>query len=593
MKNLLTMTFAVALVLVVSATGLWAGGSTEEEPAAAMETEMVEEAGPEYGGTITMMDAYLGRFPPTEWDPAEFVWPLMVYVEHFEQLLGGDWQNRGPRGTNEWPFNVRSGPPNDFLSGVLAESWSTPDATTVIFNIRRGVMWHEAPGVMASRELTAEDVAYHWTRTLASDKAWTIYDAVESVTATDEYTVEFKLASYTPDWMLLIGRGHLPTWIASPPELVEAGPSDWRNHRGVGTGPFLLDDFVEGTSVSYVRNDNYWQTETIDGKEYEIPFIDRLVKILTPDRAAQIAALRTGRLDQLNVVGAQYVQSLQNTNPEIKLIGRPAGGSYLIGMRLDTAPFDDPKVRKAMSMAIDRQGFIANIWGGAGEILNFPAPSNLPETVYTPLEKLPESIREQLEYNPERARQLLAEAGLADGFEATLQGYAIEPWEDIASLLVAFWADIGVDVSIDLIEKTTMDAMFTAKEHGPLSMFTVGGGVDALGVIQGRYIEPLIYNTPMFEHHPEYAEIRERWQQAYDTRDLVEKYKLTKELNQEALSTVAFALLPTPYVYLGIWPWVENHYGELAPAAGTGGVGPVMSRVWINSALKQELVGGQ
>ena len=48
-------------------------------------------AEPEYGGTITMMDAYNGRFPPTEWDAAEFVWPLMVYLEHFEQLLGGDW----------------------------------------------------------------------------------------------------------------------------------------------------------------------------------------------------------------------------------------------------------------------------------------------------------------------------------------------------------------------------------------------------------------------------------------------------------------------------------------------------------------------
>ena len=128
-------------------------------------------------------------------------------------------------------------------------------------------------------------------------------------------------------------------------------------------------------------------------------------------------------------------------------------------MRRDVKPFDDLRVRRAMSMAIDRDGFINAIQGGKGEILNAEIHAGHSETYYTPLEKLPQSVRENFEYNPERARQLLAEAGYPNGFETTIQAYSREPERDVVSFLAAMWKDIGIDVKIDLQDSTTMDGL--------------------------------------------------------------------------------------------------------------------------------------
>ncbi len=121
-------------------------------------------AEPQYGGSITFLDGYGGRFPPTQWDPAKGVWTVGVYVEpYYETLLATDFVKNGPRGTNEYPSYHSQGAIEELLTGRLAESWSVPDETTLIFKLREGIMWQAKPGVMESRELTAEDVAYSFT----------------------------------------------------------------------------------------------------------------------------------------------------------------------------------------------------------------------------------------------------------------------------------------------------------------------------------------------------------------------------------------------------------------------------------------------
>ena len=131
-------------------------------------------------------------------------------------------------------------------------------------------------------------------------------------------------------------------------------------------------------------------------------------------------------------------------------------------MRLDVKPFDDLRVRKAISMAIDREAFINTLWGGSGVILNAELHSGYAENLFTPMEKLPESTRENFEYNPDRARQLLAEAGYPNGFEATIQTFAQEPEQDVAAFLVAMWKDIGIEVKIDLRNQSTFYGLLSA-----------------------------------------------------------------------------------------------------------------------------------
>ncbi len=591
MENLKSKsTFSTTLLALILGASIFLAGQVWAAEIIGFSSEAAKNAGPEYGGTITYLNDG-GQGPPNSWDPVDNQGTTMLHVSpYLETLLIGDFMKYGPRGTNEYPFQMMSGHvPYHMYKGLLAESWTVPDQNTIIFKIRQGVMFQDKPGVMAGRELTAEDVAYSYKRNLSSGNMLSFYEPFKTITATDKYTVEIKLSSWVPDWTWKIGTYRFYPY---PRELVEAGIGDWKNHIGIGTGPFMLEDFVEGSSVTYVKNPNYWDSYVYNDKKYEIPFVDRIVKTLIEEPAIQIASLRTGKIDMMNGVGSQYVQTLTDTSPEIELMEALEARGYLVGMRLDREPFDDARVRLAMSMAIDRQAVIDKVWDGKGSILNFPYHSNLPETLYTPLEKLPRSTQEQFEYNPERARQLLAEAGYSNGFETTIQLDNREALSDIAVLLVAFWKDIGVDVSIDVQDRTSMGSILRAKKHEPITLFTHGGPADQFSPLS-VYIFQFVLNTSSSTTKSivmDDPELQELYDRAFGTLDVVEQQKLLKEFSQKSLAGNYYAIVPTGYVNLAHWPWLENYYGEDGESVG-GLQRGVFSRVWINSALKQELGG--
>ena len=196
---------AVLFGLVLTATGLWASPAGEEEPAAAMDKEMVMDpatgkmvTAPAYGGTITY---------PYVFD-AETTDPLKSWVNagyHIasvnERLAWGDW------GTDRDVYDFRDSYVPDFaITGSLAESWETPDPLTYIFHIRSEVHYaldpdSEASRLVNGRELTADDVAYNWQRNNAqgdfterpqiASKAFDL--PWESIEATDQYTVVMKM----------------------------------------------------------------------------------------------------------------------------------------------------------------------------------------------------------------------------------------------------------------------------------------------------------------------------------------------------------------------------------------------------------------
>ncbi len=257
-------------------------------------------------------------------------------------------------------------------------------------------------------------------------------------------------------------------------------------------------------------------------------------------------------------------------------------------MRLDVKPFDDIRVRKAISMAIDREAYINTLLGGAGVILNAELHAGLPETLYTPMEKLPRSTQENWEYNPERARQLLAEAGYPNGFESTVQAYAREPERDVVSFLAAMWKDIGIDVKIDLRDPSTLDGILGKNEHAPMTVLanSTGMGIPgfAMEVMIVEETQPLM--TAVVDD-PEINEIYAKWEQ---TTDPVEANKILKGLNQFWLAKANYAYAPSPMVTLAHWPWVENYYGEVNDTCCYA-VGAIFARAWINSGLKAEILG--
>jgi len=191
------------------------------------------------------------------------------------------------------------------MTGALAESWSQPDPLTIIFNIRKGVYWHnKAP--MNGRELTASDVEYTLHRVFGLGSGWTAENKppvlygdqitnlpVESITATDKWTVVINLkepSSGALGWLL----DRTPTYIL-PPEVIEqyGDMQDWRNV--VGTGPFELTDYVEGSSVTWTKNPDYWGHDE-KYPENRLPYIDELSAPIMKEETTYIAALRSGKV---------------------------------------------------------------------------------------------------------------------------------------------------------------------------------------------------------------------------------------------------------------------------------------------------------
>ena len=324
------MTFAVALVLVVTATGLWASPAGEEEPAAAMEKEMVMDpttgemvSAPEYGGTITTL-----FHPGWEAEHAD-MWHFRTVIHPtkivLERMGGGNW------GLPRDEFAFAGAIPNvPQYTGRLAESWEQPDATTIVLHIRRGVNWHDKEP-MNGRELVADDVVFNFSRNLglgefAADGPSPVISVlgslpIESITATDQVHGRLQVAATearcaVPHHRDIYGNQY-------PPEVIRqyGDAKDWT--KLVGTGPFMWTDWVQGTSLTYTKNPDYWGNDE-KFPENRLPYADEFKALIMPDESTRLAALRSGQLDVLGGPSAfalspgPATEGLERTNPELK-----------------------------------------------------------------------------------------------------------------------------------------------------------------------------------------------------------------------------------------------------------------------------------
>ena len=148
-------------------------------------------------------------------------------------------------------------------------------------------------GPRGTNEYPFVSIAYIPDEFPAGSKSWK--PMFTKVYAQDKYTVVIETPDFNVDLMYIVGYDDRATY--TPPEMVTApgGPSKWENR--VGTGPYMFKEYVVGSHISYKRNPNYWKKTTIDGVEYQLPFIEEMVKPVIPDVSTRTAALRTGKLD--------------------------------------------------------------------------------------------------------------------------------------------------------------------------------------------------------------------------------------------------------------------------------------------------------
>ncbi|GAI82802.1 unnamed protein product, partial [marine sediment metagenome] len=238
----------------------------EPEKKAEKVEEVVEEEGPVYGGVLTTV-LHAG---PTTWDPLARESASAYYINNaLDGLIMADWY----RDPEKYPFSSKY----DFLNpkvwtGMLAESWDWPDPLTITINLRKGVRWQNKPPANG-REFVAEDVKWNFERILTLPK-WSadMLHNIESVTCPDKYTVVFKFK--TPDIASLerIAVRHLGISCRDVVEVYgDDGPKDWENM--VGTGPWIVEDDIPDSVVTYKRNPDYWGKDP-DGNQ--LPYLDGL-----------------------------------------------------------------------------------------------------------------------------------------------------------------------------------------------------------------------------------------------------------------------------------------------------------------------------
>jgi peptide/nickel transport system substrate-binding protein len=538
-----------------------------------------EKAKPQYGGSLEIGSEY-PTLSALSWDPADWVWKFNQDTgAYFEQLVAGDLSKSVSRGG---PFRFVSGSwlPTESFRGELAESWELKDnPLAAVFRLRKGIMWPAKDGVMPSRELTAEDVAFSFNRMITSArKLPKIYDFIDRVEATDKYTVTYYMKEFNAEWDYLIAWGYYTATV--PKELVDANIKEWKN--ATGTGPFMLTEMLPGNSQTYKKREGYWNKEIIDEKEYQLPFVDQFSFRIIKDESTQLTALRTAKLDMLLSIQANAVADLKRQVPDLQWNRRLTQSAPMLAMRTDTKPFDDVRVRRAMNMAVNKDEIAKQYYSGNAELFTFPMHAEW-TGYFRPLAEMPAEVQELFQYNPEKAKKLLAEAGYPNGFTFKAQVCSCNAdHQDLLPLVASYLEKVGVKLEIQPMEyaaflsvmqsnKNAAGYMMGSGQTNPISVmrkdFTTGGGYN-----------PAAYSKP--EYDARVAELLR-------TRDESVRKTMIREMTVDILKESPYVWLPSPYVYTAWWPWVKNYSGELS--VGSTRPGPVFARIWIDHDLKKKM----
>ncbi|MBN1381333.1 MAG: ABC transporter substrate-binding protein [Deltaproteobacteria bacterium] len=569
MKSSAKSVLTKSLIMVAAILVLYAGGVEAQQAV-------------KYGGTLTFFDQVC-MVNPMSWDNADWNWKHGYDTGYFiEHLLMGDLQ-KGPRGTNQFDFGgTGSYIPEEVLRGELVERWEVvKNPMSVVFHLRKGVMWQEKPGIMKAREFVASDVVYSMTRLLESPKAKVnrAMDFIDHWEAKDKYTVIMHMKEWNTDWGLAIGWGFYDGVQAPEQEKAQGGPGKWQS--ACGTGPFMLTEYKFGHSTIYMKNPIYWDSEEIDGKSYKLPFVDKVISMLSRDEAARLAALRTGRVDMMLHLNERQHQDLKKTTPDLKWAKHVSAGYGMIGFRMDRKPFNDIRVRRALNMAIDRQT-IVKVRNG-GELLHFPFPKYF-KNIYTPLDQLPATAKELFEYNPEKAKKLLTEAGYPNGFSFKCQynGSSTE-MIDYLSMIVAYLAEINVKMELNVMAYVAGLSRMTKKGHDEAIYVPIDHG-PPLQII-GKLTKGHPWNFCIM--NDDY--VNETHKKLSTDANFTSKQRDVelKKLGVYLVEQSPGIMLPAEHNYAAWWPWVKNYNGERR--VGAHRVAPIIARIWIDEDLKKKM----
>ena len=361
----------------------------------------------------------------------------------------------------------------------LAASWTQPTPTTYVVTLRKGVRFHNKPPVNG-RELTSEDVKFTFARLAKSPEA-RLFPTLTGVTTPDRYTVGFELSAPFPSFAANLAATTVYIYPREAGKPTADGSGDYSAVETViGTGPFVLEEYREKERLVFKRHADYFEA----GK----PYLDGVELYTIADSAGQVAALRTGKVDLIPAGRGEGLPHVlvpeARAIPGAKVIPHaPFQSSENVIGRLDQKPWSDVRVRRAVSMAIDRPGLIRAMFTEGA--VPFSGPIPVTSKYFTPVERLGRSAT-WYRHDLAGARKLLAAAGYPNGLPVRLTttvGYGAS-YTSRTELLKSMLAKLKIDASLVIQEypvwiSSTYKGNFEGLAHIPV--WTLGDEGEWLG----------------------------------------------------------------------------------------------------------------
>jgi dipeptide transport system substrate-binding protein len=344
------------------------------------------------------------------------------------------------------------------LQPALAEAWTiSEDGRVYTFALRKGVKWHSSAVFKPSRDFNADDVIFSFDRMRNPQNPYNAVGGtnygmfqslgldknIKAIEKLDDYTVRFTLNQ--PDAPFLGTLTIEPFAILSAEyadAMLKAGKPETVDFSPIGTGPFSYVAYQKDAVIRYRAFPEHWGIAT--GNPDRMPKVDNLVFAITPDPAVRYAKLRAGECQVMRYPSPADILAMKS-DAGLTLHETAANDYGFIAFNQSKKPFDDRKVREALSTAINRQAILDVVFQGvSGRLTNAVVPPGLwgSHDAVTPYV-----------YDPVKAKALLAEAGFKDGFKTTLwalpvtRGY-MPNGKRAAELIQADFAKIGVEATI-------------------------------------------------------------------------------------------------------------------------------------------------
>lgn len=323
--------------------------------------------------------------------------------------------------------------PEDMTTGSrLAESWEIVDEVTYIFYLRQGVTFHNGD------PFSSADVVFSFDRMRKpgfESMGNHVNSLIESVEALDEYTVKITLQEPYAPFMQ-----RMASFYMVPQGYIEAVGDEEFARNPIGTGPYHFKEWVHGEYISFKANEDYWGG---------VPEVKEVFFRTIPERSTRVAALLSGEVDLVSDLAPDDIQVIER-NPQAKIVTKSDFGFFffVINSRAG-APFDDVRVRQALTYAINWDEVLF-LFDGLAERVPFPAlPNDFGYGDYV------DDLQDYLPYyDPAKAKALLAEAGYADGFSMLVQAPSVHYafGSELAQAVAAQLTKVGIDAEVRLYE---------------------------------------------------------------------------------------------------------------------------------------------